>query len=188
MVQDHRSLNGLPDTSARAPRAVNFQPAEEGQSSGGDDSYYSLILDRSATEVWDTVRQFNSYPIWVNGVDDSHIEDGLSGTTVGAIRNFSMGGSDTRQRLLAHSDAACFFSYESCSPLEIRVPDTVRTLLHYKGTLQLTPIVEGDRCVAQWSAEYQCPHEDAEYWAEWWTTSLPMWLTSLRDHVSGERR
>lgn len=150
-------------------------------------AYYSVVLDRSAPEVWDTVRDFNSYPIWVNGVDDSHIEDDLSGTAVGSVRNFALGGSRTRQRLLAHSDAARFFSYESCSPFEIDVSGTARTLLRYEGTLRMTPIVEGDRCFAEWSSKYECPHEDAEYWADWWATSLPTWLASLRDHVSGQQ-
>ena len=150
-------------------------------------AYYSVVLDRAAPEVWDTVRDFNSYPIWVNGVHDSHIEDDRSGTTVGGIRDFAMGGARTRQRLLAHSDAARFFTYESCSPLEIDVSDGVRVLLHYQGTLRVTPIVEGNRCFAEWSSGYECPHEDAEYWAEWWASSLPTWLASLRDHLNGQQ-
>jgi len=147
-------------------------------------AYYSVVLDRSAPEVWSTVRDFNSYPIWVNGVDESHIEDDLPGTAVGGVRNFAMGGSRVRQRLLAHSDADRFFSYESCSPMEVDVSGTVRTLLHYRGTLQIRAVVEGDRCFAEWSSKYECPHEDTEFWADWWATSLPTWLSSLRDHLA----
>jgi len=40
-------------------------------------AYYSVVLDQPAQEVWDTVRDFNSYPIWVNRVEESHIEDDL---------------------------------------------------------------------------------------------------------------
>lgn len=148
-------------------------------------AYYSVVLDRSAPEVWDTVRDFNSYPVWVNGVDESRIEDGLSGTAVGGVRNFAMGGLRTRQRLVAHSDVDRFFSYESCSPVEVEVSGTVRTLLHYQGTLQIRPVVEGERCLAEWSTSYQCPHQDTGYWATWWATSLPTWLASLRDHLAG---
>jgi hypothetical protein len=68
--------------------------------------------------------------------------------------------------------------------LEIDMSGTVRTLLHYEGTLHVTPTVEGDRCFARWSFKYEGPYEDAEYWAEWWATSLPTWLASLRDHIS----
>jgi hypothetical protein len=142
-----------------------------------------VVLDRSAPEVWDIVRDFNSYPIWVNGVEDSHIEGDLPGTAVGGVRDFSMGGSRTRQRLLAHSDADRYFSYEGCNPFEIAVSGTTRTLLHYEGTLRITPIVEGDRAFAEWSSRYECPHEDAEYWTDWWAASLPVWLASLRDHL-----
>ena len=150
-------------------------------------AFYSVVLDRSAPNVWGTVRDFNSYPIWVNGVEDSHIEDALSGTTVGAVRNFAIAGSRTRQRLLAHSDAGRFFTYESCSPLEIDAPGTVRTLRHYQGTLQIRPITEGDRCLAEWSSSYDCPHQDADYWADWWATALPTWPPRSRDHFDSQR-
>lgn len=146
-------------------------------------STYSVVLEQPVDQVWDIVRDFNSYPIWVNGVDDSHIEDNLSGTAVGAIRNFSMGGSRTRQRLLAHSDVDRFFTYESCTAFETTSDGTTRTLVRYEGTLRVRPIAEGDRCLAEWSASYECPAEDAEYWATWWATALPAWLGSLRDHL-----
>lgn len=147
-------------------------------------AYYSLVFGHSATEVWNIVRDFNSYPTWVNGVEESHIEDGESGTAVGAVRNFLLGGTRTRQRLVAHSDAKRFFTYASCRPLQVDVSGTVRTMLHYEGTLQLKPIIEGDCCFAEWSAAYRCPGQDAEYWAQWWETMLPTWLESLRDHMS----
>jgi hypothetical protein len=49
---------------------------------------YSSVFDQSANEVWSTIRDFNSYPLWVASVTESHIEDGRSGETVGVIRNF----------------------------------------------------------------------------------------------------
>lgn len=147
---------------------------------------YSVVLDHPATEVWATVRDFNSYPMWVNGVEESHIEDDLSGTAVGGVRNFAIGGARTRQRLVAHSDAERFFAYESCAPFEIDVSGSVRTMLHYQGTLRLTSVIEGDRCLAEWSSEYECPHGDAEYWAQWWAAMLPAWLGSLRDYLSSQ--
>ena len=151
-------------------------------------AYYSVVLDQPVQEVWDTVRDFNSYPIWVNGVEDSHIENNLSGTAVGSVRNFAMGGARTRQRLVAHSDAGRFFSYESCAPLTIDDESGVtRTLRQYQGTLRLTPVVEGDRCFAEWSAKYGCPPEDDAYWADWWAKALPTWLTSLRNHLKGQQ-
>jgi hypothetical protein len=64
----------------------------------------------------------------------------------------------------------------------------VRTLQRYRGTIALRPITEGDRCLAEWSSEYDSAQEDAGYWADWWATMLPTWLDSLRDHVSGRPR
>ena len=131
-------------------------------------SYYSVVLEPPAREVWDIVRDFNSYPLWVDGVEDSHIEKNLSGTTVGGVRNFSMGGFRTRQRLVAHSDATQFFTYASCDPFEIESDGSARTLMHYEGTLQIRSVAEGDRSFAEWSTKYQCPPEDAGYWTDWW--------------------
>lgn len=151
-------------------------------------AYYSVVLDQSAADIWNTVRDFNSYPVWVNGVEDSYIEDDLPGTAVGSVRNFAMGGVRTRQRLVAHSDTDRFFSYESCAPLKTEEESgATRTLLHYRGTLQLRPVVEGARCFAEWSSEYGCPAKDDAYWVDWWARSLPTWLASLRDHCRGQR-
>lgn len=146
-------------------------------------SFYSMVLEQPASQVWDVVRDFNSYPIWVNGVNDSRIEEDLSGTSVGAIRDFSLGGARTRQRLLAHSDVNRFFTYESCGQVATQSGGTSRTLLHYQGTLQIRSIIDGDRTYAEWSSEYECPPQDAEYWSRWWAESLPTWLSSLRDHL-----
>ncbi|HVX47126.1 MAG TPA: SRPBCC family protein [Mycobacteriales bacterium] len=148
-----------------------------------ENAYYSAILDRPAADVWEVVRDFNSYPAWVNGVDDSYIEEDLPGTAVGCVRNFAMGGSRTRQRLVAHSDVEHFFTYESLAPFELTTAGTTRTIHRYAGTLRIRPVLETGGCFAEWSTEYECPNEDAEYWADWWAAMLPAWLGSLRDHV-----
>lgn len=145
---------------------------------------FSVTLDHPVGNVWDTVRDFNSYPLWVNGVTESHIEDDLPGTTVGAVRDFVIADAHTRQRLAAHSDVDRYFTYQSCAPMEL-VDDSgrTRTLHGYHGTLALRPINDRDRCYAEWSSTYTCPHEDEEFWAQWWGTSLPTWLESLREHL-----
>jgi len=89
--------------------------------------------------------------------------------------------------LLAHSDVTRFFTYESCGPLATQSGGTSRTLFHYQGTLQIRSIIDGDRTYAEWSSEYECPPQDAEYWSRWWAESLPTWLSSLRDHLDARR-
>jgi len=151
-------------------------------------AYHSTVIDGwSADRVWDVVRDFNSYPIWVNGVDESHIEGDLPGTAVGVIRNFRMAASRTRQRLLAHSDVDRFFTYESCDPMQIEENGHDRRLVHYQGTLRIMPITDGNRSFVEWSAEYDCSDADAEYWNTWWSTTPPMWLESLRAYLASVR-
>lgn len=153
-----------------------------------DTAHYSTIIDRPGAKVWDLVRDFNSYPLWVDGVEESHIEDGLSGTAVGAVRNFALAGARIRQRLVTHSDAERFFSYEGCDPVEVNDSGTTRTMSRYRGTLRIRPIVDGDRCLAEWSSEYERHDGDAAYWAQWWGAMLPTWLANLKDHVTPQPR
>ena len=48
-------------------------------------AYYSTIFSQSADDVWNVIRDFNNYPVWVDGSGESEIEDGKSGDAVGAI-------------------------------------------------------------------------------------------------------
>jgi hypothetical protein len=98
---------------------------------------YSTVFEQTADQVWAVIRDFNSYPVWVASVTESHIEDGKAGDTVGAIRNFVEFGVLTRQRLVAHSDLDRFYTYESCEPLG--------AITYYQGTGRVTPIVDSNR-------------------------------------------
>lgn len=60
-------------------------------------SYYSTVLQHPADRVWAALRDFNGLATWFSGaVSESHIEDGLSGLTIGAVRSFQMGDSRIR--------------------------------------------------------------------------------------------
>ena len=69
-------------------------------------AYYSTIFDRPADDVWAVVRDFGNYRVWVDGVDESRIEEGRAGDAVGGVRYVRMGETVVRQRLVAHSDVA----------------------------------------------------------------------------------
>ncbi len=67
-------------------------------------SYYSTIFEQPADDVWSAIRNFNNYPLWVDGAGESEIEAGKSGDSVGAVRNVLYNGVRRRQKLLALSD------------------------------------------------------------------------------------
>jgi len=148
----------------------------------------TVVGGAAADRVWDVVRDFNSYPIWVNGVEESHIEDGQPGTAVGVIRNFRMGTARTRQRLVAHSDVDRFFTYESCEPLLVDDGDVRRTLVRYQGTLRVTPVTDRSGSFVEWSAVFDCSPADADYWCGWWRENPPLWLESLASYLGEARR
>ena len=68
------------------------------------------------------------------------------------MRNFTTrDGGRIRERLTALSD----FEF-SCSYAILESPMGVE---NYTATLKLTPITDGNRCFAEWSAEFDCAPE-----------------------------
>ena len=136
-------------------------------------AYYSTVFQRPADEIWAVIRDFNSYPVWVAGAADSHIEGGKRGDTVGAIRNVVYNGKRVRQRLLAHSDIERSQSYEFCDPAEIPVG-------RFRATLRVTPIVDGDRAFVEWWATFDCGAKQHDERTAFYRDSFATWLESLR--------
>lgn len=111
--------------------------------------YTSSVINAPAATVWDRVRDFNGLPRWHPRIRDSRIEDALPADKIGCIRNFNLqNGDNIREQLLGLSDYDMFFTY---AILESPMP-----LTDYIATLRLTPITDGDRCFAEWSAEFNC--------------------------------
>jgi hypothetical protein len=117
--------------------------------------YISSVIDVPATRVWERVRDFNGLPRWHPSIRDSRIENGEPADKVGCIRDFHLQNGDRiREQLLGLSDYDMFCTY---SILESPMP-----LTDYVATLRLTPITDGDRCFAEWSAEFECTEEEEE--------------------------
>ena len=133
---------------------------------------YSTVFEQTADEVWAVIRDFNSYPVWVASVAESHIEEGKSGDAVGAIRNFVECGTRIRQRLLAHSDLDRFYTYESC--------DSLGAITYYQGTGRVTPIIDGNRAFVEWSVTFDCLAKDQLNCTKLLEEAMPQWLKSLR--------
>ena len=118
--------------------------------------FTSSVINAKASDVWDRIRDFNGLPKWHPRIRDSRIEDALPSDKVGCIRNFNLqNGDNIREQLLGLSDYDMFYSYsilESPMPLE-----------DYVATLRLTPVTDGARTFAEWSAEFSCaPEEETE--------------------------
>lgn len=117
--------------------------------------YVSSVIAAPAEKVWERVRDFNSLPRWHPRIRDSRIEDALPGDKVGCIRNFNLqNGDNIREQLLGLSDYDMFCTYAILiSPMP---------LTDYVATLRLTPITDGARCFAEWSAEFSCDPKDED--------------------------
>src|SRR5262245_52449447 len=136
-------------------------------------SYYSTVFDQPADQVWATIRNFNNYPVWVDGAGESRIEDGKSGDAVGAVRDVTYQGRRIRQRLLALSDVERTQTYGFCG-------DPPAPLQSYEATLRVTPVVDGDRTFVEWDATFDCDGTRRDELAAFYRNAFATWLGSLR--------
>lgn len=112
--------------------------------------YTSSVIDSPADRVWALIRDFNGLPAWHPGITDSRIEQQQAADKIGCVRNFrTRDGGTIRERLLTLSD----YEYE-CTYSILESPMGVE---NYIATLKLTPITDGNRTFAEWSAEFDCP-------------------------------
>ena len=118
--------------------------------------YVSSVIDASADTVWSRIRDFDGMPQWHPGIADSRIENGQPSDRIGCVRHFhTRDGGMIREKLLGLSDYDYSCTYEILeSPMGVD---------HYVATLKLTPVTDGPRCFAEWSAEFECaPGREAE--------------------------
>jgi hypothetical protein len=142
-------------------------------------AYYSTVFEQPAGRVWEIVRDFNNYPVWVGGAGESRIEDGKSGDTVGAVRNVLYQGRQIRQRLLAQSDVERSQTYEFCGAPTLPIAD-------FQGTLRITPAVDGDRAFVEWWATFDFEPGRREELVGTLQGWLAKWLESLRQSLGGQ--
>lgn len=142
-------------------------------------SYYSTIFGQSADEIWNVIRDFNNYPVWVDGAGESRIEDGKSGDSVGAVRDVLYNDVHRRQKLLALSDTerSQTYGFASEPPLHTR---------NFQATLRVTPVVDGDRAFVEWWVTFDCDLDRQNERTEFFRFAFAKWLESLRRHL--ERR
>ena len=139
-------------------------------------SYYSTVFEHSADAVWSIIRDFNNYPVWVDGAGSSHIEDGKTGDTVGAIRDVLYNSMRRRQRLLALSDVERSQTYEFAG-------DTPLPVLNFQATIRVTSIVDGDHAFVEWWTTFDCELSQCEERVAFFRDAFAGWLGSLRRHL-----
>jgi hypothetical protein len=140
-------------------------------------SYYSTVFDQPADSLWGVVRDFNAYPIWVDGAAESEIEGGKPGTTVGAVRSVLYDGARIRQRLLAQSDVERAQTYEFADAPLLPVQN-------YRATIRVTPVVDGNKSFVEWWADYDCDPDCHGEMMDFFRSSFGRWLESLRRTVT----
>jgi hypothetical protein len=112
--------------------------------------YTSSVIDASADAVWAHIRDFNGLPKWHPAIAESRIEGNWPSDRVGCIRNFQLrDGGYIREQLLTLSD----YDYQ-CTYSILESPMGVDS---YIATLKLTPVTDGNRTFAEWSAEFDTP-------------------------------
>jgi|SRR5882724_417847 len=114
--------------------------------------YISSVIDAPADRVWAVIRDFNALPAWHPAIADSRIEGNQPSDKVGCIRNFNLkAGGNIREQLLALSDYDYVCTYAILvSPMGVE---------NYIATLKLSPITDGNRSYAEWTAEFDCAPE-----------------------------
>ena len=121
--------------------------------------YTSSVLNAPAEKVWSEIRDFNGLPRWHPAIKDSYIEQRLPSDKVGCVRNFTLhAGGRIRERLLALSD----FDYS----VTYSILESPMGVANYVATLKLSPITDGNRTFAEWSAEFDCAPERAKELAQ----------------------
>ena len=111
--------------------------------------FISSVIDAPADAVWARIRDFNGIADWHPAIASSEIEDGRPSDSVGCIRSFYLGdGGHIREQLLELSDTNRFYTYSILvAPLAVR---------NYVATLGVTPVTDGNRTYARWTAEFDC--------------------------------
>jgi len=136
-------------------------------------SYYSVVLDHAAADVWAVIRRFDHYG-WAGVPSETVIEDGKAGDQVAAIRRVVTGDRTIRQILLAHSDLDRSYSYALCDP----APFPVR---NYTATIRVVPVAETNQAFVEWWATFDCAAEAYDRWTNHFEKEgFATWLAALR--------
>ncbi len=145
-------------------------------------AYYSTVLDHPVETVWSLIRDFNNYPVYIDGVTESVIEDDKRGDEVGAVRRFNYGDNWIRQRLGHHSDRERSLTYIGIDRLAFPpgIVAAAPSPSGYEGTMHLLRVAEGERTFIEWTVELDTAPGEEEPWHRLFLSWIPEWTDSLR--------
>lgn len=147
-------------------------------------AFGSTVLNHSADAVWAVIRDFNSYPAYIDGVTESHLEDHKRGDEVGCVRRFVYNGNTIRQTLTGHSDTERWFTHAGCDPLDWPVAGQNVGPVIYTNLVQVRRVTDGERTFLEWSLEFKSANSsDLQQWQRYFENSIPVWLASLRAYL-----
>ena len=151
-------------------------------------AFYSTVLDYPVDRVWSVIRDFNSYPRYIDGVSESVIEDDRRGDEVGAVRRFCYLGNWIRQRLVRHSDDDRLLTYAGTDRLAFPGGPEAGTAAPtaYEGTIHLHRVVDGERTYLEWPVVLDTAPGDETAWHTLFMTWIPEWADSLRRTLERE--
>lgn len=118
--------------------------------------YVSSVINGPIDAIWALVRDFNALPEWHPGIAKSRIEEDREGAAIGCVRNLVLnGGERVREQLLELSDIHHRFAYS--------ILDSDVGLLDYIAEFALSPVTDGNRTFAVWSANFRtAPGQEKE--------------------------
>ncbi|MBG0832082.1 SRPBCC family protein [Planomonospora sp. ID67723] len=113
-------------------------------------AYASTVIDASADEVWNYLREFGNLAEWLPGITSCEIEEGTP-SEPGAVRRVEGAGGLFRERLLTLDDASRSATYEILEcPLPVR---------NYRGVYRVAPVTDSGRAFVEWSAVFDSDDE-----------------------------
>lgn len=117
--------------------------------------YVSTVIDAPIEKVWPIIRDFNGLAGWMPGIVGCSIDNGKTGTEIGAIRNMDTGQPDItiREQLLGLSDLD-----HSCTYSVVEGPLPLSNLI---ATIRLHTVTDAGSTFGEWAAEFD-PNPGAE--------------------------
>ncbi|GAA3446781.1 SRPBCC family protein [Planomonospora venezuelensis] len=113
-------------------------------------AYASTVVDASADEVWNYLRDFGNVAEWLPGITGCEIEEGTA-SQPGAVRRIESAGGLFRERLLTLDDASRSATYEI---LECPLP-----VSGYRAVYRVSPVTDSGRAFVEWSASFTADDE-----------------------------